>query len=136
MSMIESPVPFELLSKINERRVLEFGQWNGPASRAVITRGNGRNAPTVSKSVCLFDSKLIFHPHLLAADGLFTPDGRFHCMPAEDLAPAIQLFRHRSLQALRDAKLISPSKLANLLAWKHSGFNIHHGGEQPVPATK
>lgn len=35
---------------------------------------------------------LIFHPHLhiLAADGLFTPDGRFHCMPAEDLAPAIE----------------------------------------------
>jgi hypothetical protein len=19
-------------------------------------------------------------------------------------------------------------------AWKHSGFNIHHGGEQPIPA--
>jgi hypothetical protein len=79
---------------------------------------------------------LIFHPHLhvLAADGLFTPDGRFHCMPAEDLAPAIELFRHRFLHALRDAKLISPKKLAHLLAWKHSGFSIHHGGEQPVPA--
>jgi hypothetical protein len=56
--------------------------------------------------------QVIFHPHLhvLAADGLFTPDGRFHCMPAEDLAPAIELFRHRFLQALRD------------------------GGEKPVPA--
>jgi hypothetical protein len=71
---------------------------------------------------------------ILSADGLFTPDGRFHCMPAEDLAPTIELFRHRFLHALRDAKLISPSKLANLLASKHSGFNIHHGGEQPVPA--
>ena len=83
-----------------------------------------------------FGDYLIFHPHLhlLAADGLFTSDGRFHCMPAEDLAPTIELFRHRFLQALRDAKLISPSKLANLLAWKHSGFNIHHGGEQPIPA--
>ena len=31
------------------------------------------------------------------------------------------------------AKLISPKKLTHLLAWKHSGFSIHHGGEQPVP---
>ncbi|MGY8659295.1 MAG: IS91 family transposase, partial [Verrucomicrobiales bacterium] len=87
-------------------------------------------------AVHTFGDYLIFHPHLhlLAADGLFTSDGRFHCMPAEDLAPAIELFRHRFLQALRDAKIISPSKLANLLAWKHSGFNIHNGGEQPVPA--
>ena len=83
-----------------------------------------------------FGDYLIFHPHLhiLAADGLFTPDGRFHCMPAEDLAPTIELFRHRFLHALRDAKLISPKKLANLLSWKHSGFSIYHGGKEFVPA--
>jgi hypothetical protein len=55
-------------------------------------------------------------------------------MPAEDLAPAIELFRHRFLQTLRDGKHISPSRLADLLSWKHSGFNIHDGGEKPVPA--
>ena len=59
-------------------------------------------------------------------------------MPAEDLDPAIELFRHRFrhrlLQALREAKLISPGKLADLLSWKHSGFHIHDGGEKPVPA--
>jgi hypothetical protein len=83
-----------------------------------------------------FGDYLIFHPHLhvLAADGLFDAQGRFHCMPAEDLAPAIELFRHRFLQALRDAKLISPKKLADLLSWKHSGFHIDNGGEKPVPA--
>ena len=87
-------------------------------------------------AVHTFGDYLIFHPHLhiLAADGLFAPDGTFHCMPAEDLAPAIELFRHRFLHALRDAKLISPRKLANLLSWKHPGFNIDNGGEQPVPA--
>jgi hypothetical protein len=26
------------------------------------------------------------------------------------------------------------SRLADLLSWKHSGFNIHDGGEKPVPA--
>ena len=79
---------------------------------------------------------LFFHPHLhvLAADGLFPPDGHFHCMPAEDLDPAIELFRHRFLQALRDGKHISPKKLADLLSWKHSGFHIHDGGEKPVAA--
>ena len=41
---------------------------------------------------------------------------------------------HRFLNALREAKLISPDKLADLLSWKHSGFNIHDGGEKPVPA--
>ncbi len=87
-------------------------------------------------AVHTFGDYLIFHPHLhvLAANGLFTPDGRFHCMPAEDLAPAIELFRHRFLHALREAKLISPKKLADLLSWKHSGFHIHDGGEKPVAA--
>jgi hypothetical protein len=45
-----------------------------------------------------------------------------------------QLFRHRFLHALREAKLISPKKLADLLSWKHSGFSIHDGGEKAVPA--
>ena len=87
-------------------------------------------------AVHTFGDYLIFHPHLhvLAADGLFAPDGRFHCMPVEDLAPTIELFRHRFLHALRESKLISPKKLADLLAWKHSGFHIHDGGEKPVPA--
>ena len=86
-------------------------------------------------AVHTFGDYLIFHPHLhvLAADGLFASDGRFHSMPVEDLAPAIELFRHRFLHALREAKLISPKKLADLLAWKHSGFHIHDGGEKPVP---
>jgi hypothetical protein len=29
---------------------------------------------------------------------------------------------------------ISGSRLADLLSWKHSGFNIHDGGEIPVPS--
>lgn len=55
-------------------------------------------------------------------------------MPAEDLAPSIELFRHRFLYALRDGKHISRSRLADLLSWKHSGFKNHDGGEKTVPA--
>jgi hypothetical protein len=48
------------------------------------------------------------------------------------MAPAIELFRHRFLHALREAGLISPKRLAHLLSWKHSGFNIDNGGEEII----
>ena len=41
----------ELLSKINERRVLEFVQARGPSSRAGMARACAMSAPTVSKAV-------------------------------------------------------------------------------------
>ena len=56
-------------------------------------------------AVHTFGDYLVFHPHLhlFAADGLFDEEGRFHSMPDESLAPVTELFRHRFLQALRDA---------------------------------
>ena len=82
-----------------------------------------------------FGDYLIFHPHLhvLAADGLFDKAGRFHCMPAESAAPVADLFRHRFLHALREAKLISPRRLADLLGWKHSSFHLDHGPKPVAP---
>ena len=60
---------------------------------------------------------------------------------AYDLSEALFLlglkvmgYLFRFLHALRDAKLISPKMLADLLSWNHSGFHIHDGGEKPVPA--
>ena len=52
------------------------------------------------------------HLHVLAADGLFTPDGRFHCMPAEDLAPAIELYSNKTCgqQPLIPDRIIRPPK--------------------------
>ena len=41
----------ELLSKINERRVLEFIQANGPCSRAAMARACEMSPPTASKAV-------------------------------------------------------------------------------------
>jgi hypothetical protein len=74
-----------------------------------------------------FGDYLVFHPHLhiLTADGLFDEEGRFHCMPTEDLTWLTDLFRARFLHALHSAKLISQAKLADLLSWKHSGFHVH-----------
>ena len=102
--------------------------------RARLNLPDGRLAAVTA--VHTFGDYLFFHPHLhvLAADGLFDSEGRFHCMPADSRAPMIELFRNRFLQALRDGKHFSPNRLADLLSWKHRGFHIDGGGENPVPA--
>ena len=69
---------------------------------------------------------------MLAADGLFGPDGTFHCMPNEGLHEVTELFRNRFLKCLHKAKLISPKRLANLLSWNRSGFSIHNGRVKPI----
>ena len=46
----------------------------------------------------------LFVQNRSAADGLFTPDGRFHCMPAEVLAPTIELFHHRRPPVFNNAE--------------------------------
>ncbi len=101
--------------------------------RAGLDLPDGRIAAVAA--VHTFGDYLIFHPHLhvLAADGLFDKQGRFHCMPSESAAPVAELFRHRFLHALREAKLISAAKLSDLLGWKHSGFHVNHGQKPVAP---
>ena len=87
-------------------------------------------------AVHTFGDYLVFHPHLhvLVADGLFAPDGRFHCLPHGAIGPMTELFRHRFLAILREKKLISPNKLSDLLGWKHSGFHVHDGRDDLIAA--
>ena len=103
------------------------------AFRARLGLPDGRLAAIAA--VHTFGDYLVFHPHLhvLAACGLFDREGAFHCLPDESPAPIIELFRHRFLQALREAKLISPRRLADLLSWQHSGFHIDAGAEPVAP---
>jgi len=54
-------------------------------------------------------------------------------MPIESVKPLEDLFRHRFLAALRREKLISETKLRQLLGWTHSGFNLD-AGEEPIAA--
>ncbi len=51
MSPPENRVESTLLRRINERRLLEVIQQQGPSSRAALTRASGLTAPTVSKAV-------------------------------------------------------------------------------------
>jgi transposase-like protein len=101
------------------------------ALRARLQLPHGRIA--AAAAVHTFGDYLVFHPHLhlFAADGLFDEEGRFHSMPPESLGLITELFRHRFLHVLRESKLLSAHKAAELLSWKHSGFHID-GGEKPV----
>jgi len=83
-----------------------------------------------------FGDYLNFHPHLhvLAASGLVDSDGRFHVLPVDSIEPLAELFRHRFLALLRREKLISESKLRQLLAWNHSGFSLD-ASEKPVASS-
>ena len=51
MKHTENRIESTLLRRINERRLLEAIQRNGPSSRATLTRVSGLTAPTVSKAV-------------------------------------------------------------------------------------
>ena len=78
--MTGSRVASGLLSRINERRVLEFVQRHGPASRAVMARGCGMSAPTVSKAVgSLIRNGLLEETE--ASEGGFGRPGKLLRMP-------------------------------------------------------
>lgn len=51
MTLSANRVESTLLRRINERRLLEVIQSQGPSSRAMLTRASGLTAPTVSKAV-------------------------------------------------------------------------------------
>lgn len=51
MAASKNRVESTLLRRINERRLLEVIQTQGPSSRAMLTRASGLTAPTVSKAV-------------------------------------------------------------------------------------
>ena len=51
MTPPENRIESTLLRQINERRLLEVIQQQGPSSRATLTRASGLTAPTVSKAV-------------------------------------------------------------------------------------
>ena len=65
------------------------------------------------------------HLHVFAAHGLFDRLGHFHCLPDHCLSQLTELFRHQFLHTLLKAKLLSDHKIAELLAWKNSGFHVH-----------
>jgi hypothetical protein len=72
-----------------------------------------------------------FHPHLhvIVADGLFRPNGTFHCLPKRDLKELEEIFRSKVLAMLKDEGGITDGLIEKLIAWHHSGFSVHAGNQ-------
>ena len=67
-----------------------------------------------------------FHPHLhvLATDGVFTRDGRFHPVIWPEEAQLEERFRRRFLLLLERAGRLRSETRERFLAWRHSGFSV------------
>ena len=67
-----------------------------------------------------------FHPHLhvIATDGVFTRDGRFHPVVWPSESDLCERFRKTYLLHLERAERLRPETRARLLAWQHSGFSV------------
>ena len=70
-----------------------------------------------------------FHPHLhaIVADGLFRPDGTFHCLPKRESNELEEIFRAQVLTMLKNEGKINQELIEKLMNWRHSGFSVHVG---------
>lgn len=85
MHPVENRIEPTLLRRINERRLLEVIQQQGPSSRASLTRASGMTAPTVSKAVeSLLKRGLV--EEMEPIDQILGRPGRLLCMAARSAA--------------------------------------------------
>jgi len=71
--------------------------------------------------------------HVLAAAGVFTPNGDFHLAPPGGWQELAELWRYTVLRRLREAGTLSDGQIAKLKNWHHSGFSVD-AGEVPLAA--
>lgn len=97
--------------------------------------GQPTGQPGLVVAVQTFGDFLFWHPHVhvLAAAGVFAPNGDFHLAPPGGWQELGELWRHTVLRRLRDAGALADWQIAKLTSWRHSGFSVD-AGEAPVAA--
>jgi hypothetical protein len=75
-----------------------------------------------------FGDLVNFNPHLhvLAADGVFLPSGRFVALPRVSGNVLAAGFRRAVLDFLVKREALSKELSARMLAWRHGGFSAHN----------
>ena len=75
-----------------------------------------------------FGDLVNFNPHLhvLAADGVFLPGGRFVALPRVPGNLLAEGFRCAVLDFLVKREALSKELRARMLAWRHGGFSAHN----------
>ena len=97
--------------------------------------GQAEGQPGLVVAVQTFGDFLFWHPHVhvLAAAGVFAPNGDFHLAPPGGWQELAELWRHTVLRRLRDAGALADWQIAKLQNWRHSGFSVD-AGEAPLAA--
>jgi len=98
--------------------------------------GQPAGQPGLVVAVQTFGDFLFWHPHVhvLAAAGVFAPNGDFHLAPAGGWQDLAELWRHTVLRRLGDAGTLADWQIAKLQNWRHSGFSVD-AGEAPLAAA-
>jgi hypothetical protein len=97
--------------------------------------GQPEGQPGLVVAVQTFGDFLFWHPHVhvLAAAGVFAPNGDFHLSPSGGWQELAELWRHTVLRRLRTAGALADWQIAKLKSWRHSGFSVD-AGEAPLAA--
>jgi hypothetical protein len=66
------------------------------------------------------------HLHALVSAGVFSGEGVFTPLPLPPAGVAEELFRRRVIRMLVRRGRLEEDAAAGLLAWRHSGFSVHH----------
>ncbi len=84
--------------------------------------------PGLIQFVQTFGSLANFNPHVhvLAADGVFLPDGRFVALPPVPQTLLAEGLRRAVLGVLVREEAIAPELREKMLGWRHSGFSVHN----------
>jgi len=85
-------------------------------------------APGFITFVQTFGDLVTFNPHIyvLAADGVFKTNGVLRVLPPPPTELLVEQCRHAVLNFLYEEGVITDDFRHRLLAWRHSGFSVHH----------
>jgi hypothetical protein len=83
--------------------------------------------PGVIAAIQTFGDRIHLHPHLhfLVAEGGVNAAGIFHKMQRVDDSRLAKIFAREVLSMLDPKELLSPEWAKRILAWRHTGFNVH-----------
>jgi len=97
--------------------------------------GQRQGQPGLVVAVQTFGDFLFWHPHVhvLAAAGVFAPNGDFHLAPPGGWQELAELWHHTVPRRLREAGALADWQIAKLKNWRHRGFSVD-AGEAPLAA--
>lgn len=80
------------------------------------------------------------HRAVLAARAKLSATRALNFLPGdppsdEELASLVESIRHKTLRRFMRLGVLGPEAVAEMLAWRHSGFSVHAGTVAPRPGV-